>query len=140
MANYNAHRTSGSNEPFVLNGLDCPIYYHPYPTVRELRMDMREWTQYSKLIQQGTHFPLCITLGKIGTRSKAKQLERTPGTEEYKAKQGSKYPQGIPAHRSQQTKTYQKQIWQRKTATNETFSHRTSGCDRTSGCVYQDHV
>ena len=63
---------------------------------------MREWTQDNKLIQQGTHFPLCIKLGKIATRSKAKQLERTPGTDQYKAKQEAKYPQGRPAYRSQQ--------------------------------------
>ena len=63
---------------------------------------MREWTQYNKLIQQGTHFPLCIKLGKNGTRSKAKQLERTPGTDQYKAKQEAKYPHGRPAYRSQQ--------------------------------------
>ena len=63
---------------------------------------MREWTQDNKLIQQGTHFPLCIKLGKIATRSKAKQLERSPGADQYKAKQAANYPQGRPAYRSQQ--------------------------------------
>ena len=93
MEGYNAHRTSGSNEPFDLNGLDYPFNYHSYPTVKELRMDLREWTQDNKLIQQGTHFPLCIKLGKSCANSKAKQLERTPGTDRYKANQEAKNTQ-----------------------------------------------
>ena len=38
----------------------------------------------------GTHFPLCIKLGGLGRRSYKKQLERTKGTKEFKAKQDRK--------------------------------------------------
>ena len=50
-------------------GLDCakPITYHPYPKVKELRLDPREWI--SKRMHQGTHFPLSVTMGHQGRRS-----------------------------------------------------------------------
>ena len=80
---FQTHRTSGCE---TLNELEETLFRsqcHPYHWVKELRLDMLEWIQDNKCIQQGTHFPLCINL--VG-----KQLERTHGTEEYKAKQSSK--------------------------------------------------
>ena len=67
------HRSSGSDTPYRLNNASFPLMYHPYPLNKELRMDVREWTQYNKCVHQGTHFPLCIKLGAVCRWSQHKQ-------------------------------------------------------------------
>ena len=87
---YRQYRTSGSSEYYSLHNCSFPLIHHSYIQVREHRMDMREWTQNNRCIQQGTHFPLCIKLGGIGRRSKRAQLGRNRGTKEYREKQNAK--------------------------------------------------
>ena len=53
-------------------------------------MDMREWTQNNMCIKPGTHFPLAAKLCNHPRRSRFREAQRTPGTEEYRQKQEHK--------------------------------------------------
>ena len=80
MEMYEEHNKVHNGGSSNLRDPDRPILYLPYPKTKEIRMDMREWIQNNKCMQQGTHFPLCIKLGGTGRRSEEKQLERIRGT------------------------------------------------------------
>ena len=92
---YMQYRTSGSGDNFSLHNCSFPLLYHDYIRVRELRMDMREWTQNNRCIQLGTHFPLCIKLGGICRRSRRGQLGRNRGTKEFREKREKKESAGV---------------------------------------------
>ena len=103
MQAYNTHHTSGST--LILNDALYQGLTHPYHSVRELRMDMREWTHDNNGILQGTHVPLCIELGVMGRRSRKTQLEGTPGTDQFKEKQNSRNAPTSDVYPSQTNKT-----------------------------------
>ena len=97
------HKTSGEEHNVILNNTPFPNNCTPYPTITEIRIDMREWTQENNCVQRGTHIPLCIQFGGMSRRSRKQQQKHERGTHEYNATQSRKNAPNSHGHPSQQT-------------------------------------
>ena len=78
--NGGGRHTAAAAKPLGKNpGPPRPCLTMPYVQLEEIRMEVREWTQNNRMLQGGTHFPLCVKFTNVGRRSEsavARRLEK----------------------------------------------------------------